>query len=85
MRPGPVIVDGNEACASVANRAGEVIAICALTPASPMGDLADAWSSARRPNLFAERVPREILPVADPGPALHQPPSDLNAWRGGGQ
>ena len=38
-------IDGNEAAASVAYRLNEVIAIYPITPASPMGELADAWSA----------------------------------------
>ena len=47
-----VTVDGNEAAASVAHQASEVIAIYPITPASPMGELADAWSQANRPNIW---------------------------------
>ncbi len=36
----PVMIDGNEAVASVAYRLGEVIAIYPITPASPLGELA---------------------------------------------
>ena len=41
-----VTVDGNEAAAYVAHQTNEVIAIYPITPASPMGELADAWSAA---------------------------------------
>jgi pyruvate-ferredoxin/flavodoxin oxidoreductase len=34
-------IDGNEAAAWVAYRASEVIAIYPITPATPMGELAD--------------------------------------------
>jgi len=47
-----VMVDGNEAVASVAHRLSEVIAIYPITPASPMGELADEWSAHRRPNVW---------------------------------
>jgi pyruvate-ferredoxin/flavodoxin oxidoreductase len=36
-----ITIDGNEAAASVAHRTNEVIAIYPITPASPMGELAD--------------------------------------------
>ena len=36
-----VMVDGNEAAASVAYRLSETAAIYPITPASPMGELAD--------------------------------------------
>jgi pyruvate-ferredoxin/flavodoxin oxidoreductase len=45
-------IDGNEAVASVAYRTNEVIAIYPITPASPMGELADAWSAQGRPNIW---------------------------------
>ena len=46
------MLDGNEAAARVAYSASEVIAIYPITPASPMGEHSDAWSEARRPNLW---------------------------------
>lgn len=45
-------IDGNEAVARVAYRLNEVIAIYPITPASPMGEWADAWSSAGQANLW---------------------------------
>ncbi len=45
-------VDGNEAAARIAHKLSEVIAIYPITPASPMGELADAWSLQGRPNLW---------------------------------
>jgi pyruvate-ferredoxin/flavodoxin oxidoreductase len=45
-------MDANEAVAGVAYRSSEVIAIYPITPASIMGELADAWSADRRTNLF---------------------------------
>lgn len=45
-------MDANEAVASVAYRAGEVIAIHPITPASPMGEHADAWRFDRRLKLW---------------------------------
>ncbi|WP_448564216.1 hypothetical protein, partial [Trichothermofontia sp.] len=38
-------IDGNEAVARVAYPLNEVIAIYPITPASPMGEWADAWMS----------------------------------------
>ena len=49
---GHIIVDGNEAAARIAHALSEVIAIYPITPASPMGELSDAWSHAGRPNLW---------------------------------
>ena len=45
-------VDGNEAAASVAYRLNEVCCIYPITPSSPMAELADEWSSKRRPNVW---------------------------------
>ena len=49
-------LDANEAVASVAYRLSEVIAIYPITPASAMGEHADAWSADHKPNLWG-RVP----------------------------
>jgi len=45
-------LDGNEAVSRVAYKLNEVIAIYPITPASPMGEWADAWMSEERPNLW---------------------------------
>jgi pyruvate-ferredoxin/flavodoxin oxidoreductase len=47
-----IIVDGNEAAASVAHRLSEVIAIYPITPSSNMGELADAWSAHGEKNVW---------------------------------
>ena len=47
-----VTLDGNEAVASVAYRTNEVVAIYPITPASSMGELADAWAASGKPNLW---------------------------------
>ncbi|OFX12890.1 MAG: pyruvate:ferredoxin (flavodoxin) oxidoreductase [Armatimonadetes bacterium RBG_19FT_COMBO_69_19] len=47
-----ITIDGNEAAASVAYRASEVIAIYPITPSSTMGELADEWSAKRRTNIW---------------------------------
>jgi pyruvate-ferredoxin/flavodoxin oxidoreductase len=47
-----ITVDGNEAAAKVAHKTNEVIAIYPITPASPMGELADAYSARGQKNLF---------------------------------
>jgi pyruvate-ferredoxin/flavodoxin oxidoreductase len=49
-----VVVDGNEAAASVAYRLSEVIAIYPITPSSPMGELADEWAVAGRRNVWGD-------------------------------
>lgn len=63
-----VMVDGNEAAASVAHRLSEVIAIYPITPASPMGELSDAWSAAGRRNIFGT-VPSVIEMQSEAGAA----------------
>ncbi|MCU0525718.1 MAG: pyruvate:ferredoxin (flavodoxin) oxidoreductase [Elainella sp. Prado103] len=45
-------LDANEAVARVAYALSEVIAIYPITPASPMGEWADAWASEGRLNLW---------------------------------
>jgi pyruvate-ferredoxin/flavodoxin oxidoreductase len=45
-------IDGNEAAARVAYQLNEVIALFPITPASPMGESADAWSAAGVRNLW---------------------------------
>ena len=45
-------MDGNEAVARVAYALSEVIPIYPITPASPMGEHADDWAAAGRPNLW---------------------------------
>ena len=63
-----VTIDGNEAAASVAHRLSEVIAIYPITPASPMGELADAWSSLGQKNIFGT-VPDVIEMQSEAGAA----------------
>ena len=47
-----VTIDGNEAAAYVAHKTNEVIAIYPITPSSPMGELADAWSAIGERNIW---------------------------------
>ena len=61
-------IDGNEAAAYVAHKTNDVIAIYPITPASPMGELADAWSAAGQPNLWGE-VPEVIEMQSEGGAA----------------
>jgi pyruvate-ferredoxin/flavodoxin oxidoreductase len=67
-----VILDGNEAVASVAYRLNEVIAIYPITPSSPMGEWADEWSNEERKNIWG-MVPRvvELQSEAGAAGALH--------------
>ncbi len=63
-----VIFDGNEAAASVAHRASEVIAIYPITPSSTMGELADEWSAAGQRNLWGT-VPEVVEMQSEAGAA----------------
>ena len=62
-----VCIDGNEAAAKVAYALSEVVAIYPITPASPMGELADAWAASGRHNLWGA-VP-EIVELQSEGGA----------------
>ena len=50
--PSIATIDGNEAVARVAYKLSEVIALYPITPATPMGEWADAWAAAKRENLW---------------------------------
>ena len=63
-----LVVDGNEAAARVAHKLAEVIAIYPITPASPMGELADAWSAAEGRNLWGQ-VPEIVEMQSEAGAA----------------
>src|SRR6266536_3272697 len=52
MKRRQVTIDGNEAAAHIAYKTNEVIAIYPITPSTPMGELADAWSAAGERNLW---------------------------------
>jgi pyruvate-ferredoxin/flavodoxin oxidoreductase len=52
MTRSQVTIDGNEAAAYVAHRTNEVIAIYPITPSSPMGEHADAWSAQGEKNIW---------------------------------
>ncbi|MGL6277935.1 MAG: pyruvate:ferredoxin (flavodoxin) oxidoreductase, partial [Gaiella sp.] len=62
------VIDGNEAATWVAYRASEVIAIYPITPASPMGEMADTWSAAGVPNAWGA-VPRIVEMQSEGGAA----------------
>ncbi len=68
VAPTRATIDGNEAAAWVAYRASEVIAIYPITPASPMGELSDAWSAAGVPNAWGA-VPQVIEMQSEGGAA----------------
>ncbi|EIC31012.1 pyruvate:ferredoxin (flavodoxin) oxidoreductase [Methylomicrobium album] len=68
MQQSKITIDGNEAAATVAYMTSEVIAIYPITPASPMGELADKWASDRRRNLWGT-VPSIIEMQSEAGAA----------------
>jgi pyruvate-ferredoxin/flavodoxin oxidoreductase len=47
-----MVVDGNEAAASVAFRVSEVIAIYPITPSSNMGEFSDEWAAKQQTNIW---------------------------------
>lgn len=61
-------LDANEAVARVAFKLNEVIAIYPITPASPIGEWADAWMSAEQPNLWGT-VPSVVTMQSEGGAA----------------
>jgi pyruvate-ferredoxin/flavodoxin oxidoreductase len=63
-----IVVDGNEAAARIAYALSEVMAIYPITPASPMGELADAWAQAGRRNLWGS-VPDVVEMQSEAGAA----------------
>jgi pyruvate-ferredoxin/flavodoxin oxidoreductase len=63
-----ITIDGNEAATIIAHLCSEVIAIYPITPASPMGELADAWSANQRLNIFGT-TPRVIEMQSEAGAA----------------
>lgn len=61
-------LDANEAVAYVAYKLNEVIAIYPITPASPMGEWADAWASEGKTNIWGT-VPSIIEMQSEAGAA----------------
>ncbi len=61
-------IDGNEAAAKVAYALSEVVAIYPITPASTMGELADAWSTGGSTNLWGA-VPEVVELQSEAGAA----------------
>ncbi|MGD8206990.1 MAG: pyruvate:ferredoxin (flavodoxin) oxidoreductase, partial [Thiohalocapsa sp.] len=61
-------LDGNEAAAYVAHMTNEVIAIYPITPASPMGEWSDEWSSLGIKNLWGT-IPDVIEMQSEAGAA----------------
>ncbi len=63
-----VTIDGNEAAAYVAHKTNEVIAIYPITPSSPMGEHADAWTAVGKTNIWGT-VPMVVEMQAEGGAA----------------
>ena len=63
-----ITIDGNEAVAYIAHLTNEVIAIYPITPASPMGEWADEWSSLGTTNLWGT-VPDVVEMQSEAGAA----------------
>ena len=63
-----IMMDGNEAAARVAYLASQVIAIYPITPASPMGELADQWAADQQPNAWGA-VPSVVEMQSEGGAA----------------
>ncbi|MGD8488036.1 MAG: pyruvate:ferredoxin (flavodoxin) oxidoreductase [Anaerolineae bacterium] len=63
-----VTIDGNEAAAYVAHKINEVIAIYPITPSSPMGEHADAYSAEGQTNIWGT-VPLVVEMQAEGGAA----------------
>ena len=63
-----MVVDGNEAAASVAYRLSEVIAIYPITPASPMGEFSDEWAARQNKNIWGS-IPTVVEMQSEGGAA----------------
>jgi len=67
-----IILDGNEAAASVAYRLSEVVAIYPITPSSPMAEWADQWLSEGKKNIWgALPIVEELQSEGGAAGALH--------------
>jgi pyruvate-ferredoxin/flavodoxin oxidoreductase len=67
-----VILDGNEAAASVAYRLTEVVAIYPITPSSPMAEWADQWRAEGKKNIWgALPIVEELQSEGGAAGALH--------------
>ncbi len=66
--PEYITLDANEAAARIAYLTNEVIAIYPITPASQMGEWADEWAAAGKPNLWGT-VPQVVEMQSEGGAA----------------
>ncbi len=67
-KPKQLTIDGNQAAAIIAHKLNEVVAIYPITPASPMGEWADEWSSNHQQNLWGT-VPQVVEMQSEAGAA----------------
>ena len=63
-----IMVDGNEAAATVAYACSEIAAIYPITPSSNMGEWADEWSARNAPNIWGT-VPQVVEMESEGGAA----------------
>ena len=49
-------IDGNTAASHVAYAFSEVAAIYPITPSSPMAESADEWATAKRTNMWGQKL-----------------------------
>ena len=63
-----LILDGNEAVARIAHKTNEVCAIYPITPSSPMGEHAEAYSSKNMTNIYGD-IPNVIEMQSEGGAA----------------
>lgn len=63
-----LILDGNEAVARIAHKTNEVCAIYPITPSSPMGEHADAFSAKGMTNIYGD-IPRIVEMQSEGGAA----------------
>ncbi len=68
MKRTHLTLDGNEAAARVAYRVSEVAGIYPITPASPMGELADHWATRGETNIWGA-VPSVLAMQSEGGAA----------------
>lgn len=68
MRNRSVMIDGNQAVASVAYQTNDVIAIYPITPSSPMGEWADQWAAEGIKNIWGS-IPKVIEMQSEAGAA----------------
>ncbi len=62
------VMDGNEACATIAYMFSEICGIYPITPASPMAALCDRWSSEGKKNIFGS-APKIVEMQSEAGAA----------------